>query len=57
MMDGTNWTLQLKHQDQSIESGGSNNYPDLFEVDSENEEYFDLFLAAVSDLIGGKSFT
>lgn len=46
--DGTNWKLKLVYFNQTIESFGSNAFPD--------QSRFDSFLKAVSDLVGGNRF-
>lgn len=46
IVDGTSWNVQIKYNDKSIESGGSNATPPEFHI----------FLKAVSELVGGKTF-
>jgi len=44
--DGTSWELVVRHQERKLKSGGSNAYPDNFDV----------LLDAVSKLLGGRDF-
>ncbi|MGE5530401.1 MAG: hypothetical protein ACM3X6_14840, partial [Patescibacteria group bacterium] len=52
--DGTSWAIKIRYADREIESRGSNGYPGTEGAD-ESEE-FAAFLAAVRDLLGGRTF-
>jgi hypothetical protein len=59
VLDGTQWSLRIKYQDQSLETGGSNSYPKKGGEPSNDTEYteeFSKYTEAVRKLLGGKEF-
>lgn len=46
VMDGTGWSVSIKHKDLEVFSGGHNRYP----------EHFTAYLKAVKTLIGSREF-
>lgn len=48
VVDGTSWEIDVEYPDRTFKSQGLNAYPD--------SKSFDLFLSAVSELLGGKDF-
>jgi hypothetical protein len=45
-LDGTGWSLDIAYADRGIKTSGSNSYPSAFKR----------YLAAIQQLLGGKSF-
>jgi hypothetical protein len=57
--DGTQWSLDIAYPDRALHAKGDNNFPD--DTGKENREpeptkAFSRFLAAVQELLGGKTF-
>ncbi len=46
--DGTVWNLSVKYQGAEVDTRGNNSYPD--------KQQFEIFRAAVVNLLGGKDF-
>lgn len=52
VLDGTSWSLELRHGDKRIKSGGSNGYPGSDDEGYEPGSAFDIFLQALIRLTG-----
>ena len=59
ILDGTQWSLEIKYADCSLKTNGSNAYPDAngkANNDFKGTKEFDEYLKAVEKLLGGKKF-
>ena len=58
-VDGTQWALDIAYSDHALKTQGSNNYPDSAGKPNgtpEPTKAFNLYLAAIKKLTGGKTF-
>jgi hypothetical protein len=58
-VDGTQWALDIEYADHSLKTRGSNCYPDSTGKPNgkpESTKTFNLYLAAIKKLTGGKTF-
>lgn len=58
-MDGTQWALDIAYADHALKSHGDNSYPDSTGKPTgtpEPTKAFNLYLAAIRKLTGGKTF-
>jgi hypothetical protein len=58
-VDGTQWALDIEYTDHVLKTQGSNCYPDATGKPNgkpESTKTFDLYLAAIKKLTGGKTF-
>lgn len=59
VLDGTGWSLHLLYSDHLLDSKGDNNYPDAHgkpNKEPKPTKTFQLFCAAIQQLLGGKEF-
>jgi hypothetical protein len=57
--DGTQWSLEIAYVDHHLKTHGDNNYPDASgkpNGEPHSTKTFDLYLAALKKVIGGRSF-
>ncbi len=57
--DGTQWSLEIAYADHALKTHGDNSYPDARGRPYSNPDStktFDRYLAAIKELIGGRSF-
>jgi hypothetical protein len=52
VLDGTQWSLKLKHQDKSLSCDGSNDYPGCNDDSYSETSEFGQFVQALRELTG-----